>query len=136
MIVKSIDFEMSLRNCQFKLFHVIDIWLWTEMKSTVLACLNKFCAKMREFFCLRASFIVYRDACILVKIADVRCLKRLINALYHICRNAFLSIFFFKSYNFVECHIKTNFLKHCEITFRNLSDFLWTIMFLSLSMKA
>ena len=49
---------------------------------------------MREFFCLRAFFIVYRDACMLIKIADVRCLKRLINALYHICRNVSLSIFF------------------------------------------
>ena len=136
MIVKSVDSEIFRRNCQFKLFHVIATWLWIDVIFAALTCLNKFCAKMRKFFCLFASSSVYRTDWMLVKTADVRCLKRLINALYHICRNAFLNIFFFKFDNFVECHIKAKFRKHCKITFRILFDFRCTVIFFNRSTKA
>ena len=71
----------------------------------------------------------------LINAIDVRCLKRFVKTLYHIVNKASLSKFFSTSDNFVKCHNKANFCKHCEITFRNLFEFLCIVMFFSLSIK-
>lgn len=68
----------------------------------------------------------------LIKTVDVRCLKRLIKALSYIVNDVYLSMPFFKIDNFVKCHINANFEKHCEITFRNLFKFLYTVISLNL----
>ena len=125
-----------MRNCQLKLFHVMTIWLWKKINSAIFACLKKSCAKIREFTCLRTSFIMYRDDWMLIKATKIRCLKRLIKALYYIVNDVFLSIFFFKFDNSAKCHISADSRRHCETTFRILFDFRCIVMFFSLSMKA
>ena len=71
----------------------------------------------------------------LIKTIDIRCLKRLISALYHIVSEVFRSIFFSKSDNSAECHIKADFRKHCEIKFFILSKVRCIVMSFNLFMK-
>ena len=136
MLIFFVDFEMCCLNFHAKLFHAIVNWLWIEIKFAIFANRNKFYANNREFFNCLASSNVYLVICMLIKAIEIRSLKRLIMTLYHIVKDAFRNIFFSRSVNSIECQIKTNSRKHCDITVFSLLSLLIVVIFLSLFVNA
>ena len=129
MIICSIDSEICCRNCQIRLFHAIVNWLCVEIRLAALTARKKFQTNIREFLCCFAFFIVYFVICMIIKVTEVRFLKRRIKALYQLINDAFLNISFFNTNNSIECQMSVDFRKHCEITILSLISFLKVVMF-------